>query len=441
MATLSGFLSINAFIDNANLQNSPIGEQSTFTKTFSNDPQVYFGSNIELSMYDLKDLTVGQQGNLDVVMAAVVAALNNMENLSDDINLTLEERVASLIEATADLTLVSIGPAVLHSPSSKNFPSSITFEYTAGGATGWTYNIWLSDSYFKDEYLPITYSVIPPIDNLNLFFQAFSAASTEATANKDVSVMMGRAETYLNGNVPTGYMPITLTVLNPSNTQQYVDATFLVAYNGYAGRTTEGAYEAILEYLVDNSGPSYDEQAWLGIIPALQPVETFYFVPMWGNKAVDSQVLSYPLLSPVIDLTPAYIEGVANTYFAPFVGAQTLAAVVAKMNFTVSLTKSAGMFIVADPDNQLGWNMFLEQFPDYMVIPSTDHNIGQISITTRNVINALVDLVIKAQTFTVGDTVNAPYSVETMGGFRYYTKQVGATVLRVLTRESYEASL
>lgn len=441
MAKLSGFLSIHSFIDNTTNQDSVIGEQSSFTKTFSNDPQLFHESNVALTLYNLKDLTSAQESQFETVCAAVATALNDIQNVSDDPQGgTLEDRVRTNVEASGDLTLVSIGSGVYHAGTDKDFPDYIQVEYTAGGATGWTFDVWLSNTAFKAEYLPIVYTVIPPIDDLNLIWNSFVAAQTEAADNKDLQTTIERAEQYLAGNIPTGYYPVTLTVFNPNNTSQYFEGVFNVAYNGFAGKDIEGVYQAILDYVIANSSASYDSEEWQVVIPALQPTESFYVVPMWGNKAVENQALSYPMLSPVVATSPSVFTDVASTYFSGFVSAEGQSAVLDKMVFTVSLTKSAGIFILADPGNQLGWNSFLDKFPDYMVIPVNDHNIGQLALPTRQIMNALSDLMIRAQAFTVGDTVNSPYAIESMGGYRYMTYRSGSTVLKVMTRESYEAA-
>lgn len=418
-----GFYEIDGFINNTNNAVNPVGEISELGRTYSRNVSQYAGLKGVLNIFDLGTLTTGQQAVQNTATGAVAFLLDNIVTYNTSSGSVLADITAGLGNT---VTNVTIGPNILNPVDNYLYPVWIKFTTQQQGLS-WTYQVWLNNADFIENYPLGQFQFIYPVSSLlNLYTEyAASAAAVAALTPTSLTTLAAAQVT----TAVTGYDSLTVKVVDVNDTTQHFLLPVLIAYNG--GKTYCNALNEFSAFktAVLASG-NLTLQQWLAVIPSLVPLNKYYVNVNWNNPAIENLAVASPILSPTIPVTDS--TTIATKYFSDYASG----VVSEYLNYTVAVYKSAGLYILPDFNNLNGMISWQNLFPDYYLVNLSDINLQQMSPITQNVVALLDQLIRFAEVYTTSISLPAGYTVQTRGNYTYVISSVDTTQLAVLTRAS-----
>lgn len=437
MAIIQGFLNINAFIDNALNVTNPIGESTPYCHTASKDPKFYSKNDTTLTVYSRTDVTTVQEASFAAVLSDVMDVLSMMPTIIDDVNgdftgIELHPLVAGNLDIVSHPDNTDF---IFNHMDGNNWPDSLSFRYVKHGAVNWEFKVWFNHDSFIENYLPISFSVLPAIDDIDKYFSNYPAAKIETIANKNLNTYSQRVVNFTGTDVYTGSNLVNLTIVNPNSSSESVDATFTVFHNGFSEVTPDELLNIVMDWIHDNSTNLPAD--WEDIIPESTVNNIWYVVPMYDQIAVNSPAHSGPLYSSTLNISDLPFDLMMNKYWPNLITERTFGQVKDRTAFLTILYKSAGMILTPDPENADGWSNFKNLYPDYMTINVNDHNINQLVPATRDFIVALDGVFRAADNHTGVDPLPAGMTPATFNGRTYVRKRYARATIMVMTRQSF----
>lgn len=424
-----GFLSFNSVLSNSHNTINPVGELSEKAITYSRSMDEYAGFNSNLTIFDIGAITGAQLTATPSSMRNLAMVLDNIPDYVINSNEVLANVTAAIGTSVINLT---VGPAVVNPMDGKDYPSWIQFDYESNGYL-WPVKVWLANDAFIQDYPLGQFQFIYPIVNLMDLYNNYASASLAVSQLTPISMtQLARSEPSLQSVALTGYDTLSLTVYNRANTSQFFEFPILIAYNGGSLFNNPVAYlTAFRNYLLTLSSHTLND--WLGIIPDLQPIDTYYINVNWKNTALSSHAIAEPYSQigsptiPVIDV-PAF----KLRYF----NGLTIPEVSDYLDYSIMMYKSLGFFSLPGLDNASGRISFRNAFSDYFIVAINDVNVQQMSPRTQE-LQAMLAYVVKiAETFQPSNLLPSDVTLEHHNGFDYICKLGAGVKLNVLTRES-----
>lgn len=419
---ITGFFNINSFMSHDSNNPNVIGDISSVALTYSKNIEEFTSTLGTLYVFDKGGLSGPQITAFNSTCSTIATLLNGIINYTvGGAGLLIDMETA----LTGSAITVSIGNSILNTIDSKNYPTWVEFTITES-ALSWTFKVWLSNTDFITNYPLGNIQLIYPFTNLQILYTSYLTAQADVAALTPISM-----STIASGSVTgvvTGYASFQVLVQNPADYTANFQFPVLVAYNGGNDYCNQNNYFAQFVTEILASG-SYTLDQWLAVIPSLVPVNAYYFVVNWANTSINNGLSVLPLYSPTVAALAT--TTLATTYFSDY----TMPQVENYIEYTTSMYKSLGMYVVPDIGNTDGRVTWQSKFPDYFLVALDDVNYARMSIGTQEMITMLNQLLSVAETFTSG---TLPTGVTTLirGSNTYLCQTLGTVQIRVLTRAS-----
>jgi PKD repeat protein len=404
---LKGFMGDSAFVDNTNDVIASLGELSTYSKTFSRDTAQY-GAGSSGEVTDAITMTVFNSVNANgaytsvpsdyadalLGMAVWLFAQAQAGAFTSD---AAGFRQAFLSQYSDTIQSVSSGPMVTQAsvwlPTYVEFyfqnPSSISPSNTSNSRV----KVWFSDSAFRNEYDIYQIAYIPPIANLDNFFNSATSVAAEVAA-RTLPQTAALVQQAANGDPYTILEASIFNWVDPANSTHLIPTNWTYIIWGQAGNNVDAIKQGLQQYILDNSTHSRAE--WAALFPDIFQTTEFILTPFWSQYAIPNDETDNGMYSPVVNpnqaLQYAMVTAIGTGYTPQFVQNY--------MNIVPVAYKSMAMIAVGGPQNEGGVSEFAKQWTDYLDVPTTSTDFDRMQEDTQSFVMSLSKLLLAAENMT-----------------------------------------
>lgn len=430
MYALKGFLVIQSLANNNPGAIAPIGELSTYAKTYTQDMGYY----TRVTPPDLDLYTFSSKENDNVVLVpdtVVETALQVGQSIYDyarsggfdgnpaETATTVLNMHDDIIENLKVGTMVQIA-------DSQWMPEWI--EYSDRSISNSVIKLWLSDSAFRGQYDEYNIIVVPPVDNIDDLI-GVEAQMRNALNQVNDSQRMFRVQQAKNFNPET----ITVTEMfawrHPLEPTNHVLTAWTCIIYGQAGNNIDSIRNAIKLYISEHS--QIDEEVWKEYFPEIFNITEFTIIPLWDSMAIPNETLQAGIFSPTVN----YLQ----LEYQATVGAPTYTYDHIVRNMTVSGTsyRSLPFIAIGGPDNLNDISRITDVFNDYVVVPSTSPDFGRMSPNTQSFVGVLTQLLIIADSMTDFNQLPLGFSRLYREGMMYVVTSFGGIQYIVVSKQTF----
>lgn len=399
MKIIQGFVTFSKFVNNVPGEISPIGELSTWSRTYSKEKGEYV--NVSVPGYQLVTFkTMDQESELAVSLTD--SEVKEILEVVKEVELygtkntrpydPVDFRNSILSNFYGRISNFDMGSFVDNGTLA--VPEYMTWVSTANGNN--QVKVWLTDASFADQYSDFSITVIPPVNNVQVLVGDFNIARDEIEAR--TVAMMGDIIQAKKLEHPETYVRIyTFDLHNKHDIRQKIETHWPVLIYGKAGDTIDAAKDAITEYIRMNSNAP--DQVWELVLPDLFKRTEFVIVPQWHKQAVPNLTEISGLYSSMLNATEM-VQFVKDNI--PFYNPTFTESNVTAMAYPY---KQVMLAVVNGEKNVDTKKTIQKLYPDYIPVPSTSHDFSRMTVRTREWVMFLDDLVIQAETATVLTTL------------------------------------
>lgn len=410
--TLKGFVDFGAWANNSPSLVSNLGELSVYSQTYAKDRQLFGGStsgstptSVNLTVFASDDATLADQivppdyATALLGMASWIYAGALAGQFSADASIFQQAFVQQYSSVVKN---VSVGVmAKLNGTTNVWAPTSLEFFFAAASQTApaFTANsrirLWFSDQTFQAQFDEYDIEFLPPLANLDIFFQ--SAASIQTALGQVLLTDTMKGIALLRGTDPETVLDTKLFYwTDPTNAQNTIPTSWTYLIYGLAGNNTDAIKSALRAYILANS--THPQSDWQTIFPDIFSSTEFILTPLWSQTAIPNLTLSSGVYSPVVNANQATnvaIETAAGTgYTAQFVGNYA--------NVVPVPFKSMAMTAIGNPNNRGGIFEFAKRWPDYINVSSTSLDFDRMQPNTQGFCTLLGQMLNVAEGMTIG---------------------------------------
>lgn len=396
---LKGFVEIQALQSAMPGVISELGELSIWSLTFTKDKNEFGDPDIkgyQLVSTNYKD-TTGDTTSPSVILvnqviaivqtAVAYAELHPMPLDAADLRATLSA------DFTAGVTSLKTGPLV--SNGYIQLPEWI--EWTSIAEAGAAVKIWLSDAAFSNQYDLFEITVIPPLENVDDFFQTPATVRAQLAAITP-SQMMDGIQAAKNHNPETYIRTEGFNYVSPIAGEAPVRSDWSVLIYGIQGDNIDAIKDAIIAYVLAHS--THTQAEWEVLIPDLFKRTEFVILPRWDKIAIPDMAAQTGLYGSMTKPAGigAFVSGQVTFYPASWVVEQNITV----LPFPYKcLTLNA----IAGPTNEGDAADLQTLFPDYLPLPSTSLDFNRMVAKTQGWLLLMEKMLIVAEDLSAYTTL------------------------------------
>lgn len=415
MYSLKGFIRIPSLANNDKDIVNPVGELSSLGYTYAKDKGIYTHSTLA-SAPKVSLLTFMSQEDDDVVVVLPSVADYLLEmgqwayergtdgSILDD----GAEFIRRFNTAFPEKVGTQIGKMV--SDGSIWLPDWISFRLTNGDVGANEVKIWFSDVSFRRQYDEYDITVIPPIENLDDFFES-AAVVSELVGLQTNPVLMDLIQEKADVYPYTVIKSRLYDWLEKGNVANTVLTGWTVLIYGAAGNSDDLIREAIVDHILSNS--THGREDWIEIFPDLFKSTEYMLIPFWHRFSIPDRILQSGIYSPAINLKEAI--SVSKRLMVNYPSAH-----VDDYVSTLSTTyKSVALVACGGPDNRDKVYSIYGRHSDYIAVQTTSPDFSRMSAKTQGWVKLLNAMLIAAETVSEYSDVPAGVSRLNRDGIIY----------------------
>ncbi len=419
---LKGFVGIEPLISNAEGVVAPIGEISTKSLTYAKDVGQY-NSDVHPTLtyfsFHAKD---GQGAKVLVppIMQGHIFDMADWINTSQRVNgapINREDFLAAMTQQWSSTTTSLNCGEMIQIDVGFFFPEWVAFQKTdldpASGIEGNLTTLWFCDASFQGQFDDYEITVVPPVTNMDVFFQG-KAQVVAALAAQGMSQVLQRLQVAKDGSPETILTGENFDWIEPITGNKVSTSWSLLIY-GQAGDDLDAIRQAIRDHIAANS--THTEEEWRAIFPDIYKNTEFVVFPRWSLWAIPDRQLFQGIHSPIVKLRDAvdYLKAALPGFGATWVESHATAI---PCNY-----KSLTLLLTSGPDNRAGTSNISDLYPDLMNVPTSDTLWSMMADDTREWVLGLQEMVQAAE--VMGPYTDVPPGLRrtTRSGVIYVTKK------------------
>lgn len=453
---MKGFMTYDPLDNNAVNAIASFGELSTYAKTFSPDTQTYVAvvdQSVALVLFTSATTNPNNpqsggasSGNASFMtyQAPKIAYTNTALALgawlySQSVATTLATNQVTLAnnilaEFTGQMTNIQVGVIIANS-NGQSMPEWVSYVQTDGTNANYV-KLWFSDASFREQYDQYIIRVVPPLANLDDFFQASTTVIPEI-GTISLTTLLGQAQQVSNSQPYTTILAPSYGYLNPNNPIATNPANFTavpwpVLIYGQAGDNVDSIKQALINYILANS--THTENQWSAIFPDIFNTTEFIITPMWDQYSVPNLTLDAGVYSPIVNaasaVTIAQKTAIGPNYTASYIGSN--------MDVVNSAYKSMSFLSIGSPTNRNAIVRLVQQWPDYMSVGTTNPDFNRMQPATQQWIMLLQLLFQTAETMTTYSDLPGGVTRLIRGNIMYAVANFQNVDYLVVSRQSLE---
>lgn len=391
MYSTKSFCNVLALASNQPGVVSPIGELTTYGKTFSKEVGYYHHQSID--GYELINLFSDTEGvksamaqtnvnqAISLVNHVVQATLTTTGELFFDETLLQLKQHGETIDAEA----IDIGSMV--QSGTRWVPQWISWS-DAGTAGENTHKVWLSLDAFINQYTDYELVVVPPFDDLDSFFNPGTIVENRVKAITP-SQMIERMEEAKDGYPETFIRTDAYEYRDPVIAARRFDVYWTVLGYGLSANDPDIIREKLIDYILENSTHTRDE--WAVIFPDIFRRTEFIFAPFWDKYASEQRVFDHGIYSPIVGQADplTWLQSYAFGYSSDHIKASGQL-----MGFPY---RSIMIPVVGHIENRDGKTKITDHYPDFINVGTDSTDFARMSTPTQTWANVMMDLIISAE--------------------------------------------
>lgn len=434
MYSLKGFVEFDVMAGSTVGQTPTLGQLSSISYTYSTTRTEYNSSTYPTyTLYSFSSKNAS--GNLPVpaaLQAQVFQIINWLytNQTGPTASVTQASLVAALVAAFGTST-TSMACGTLISNGQVTLPEYISWVNptisTGDPALGASVKLWLADRSFQNQYDEYQIKVVPPLATIDAFFSG-AATVRAAINNYAYTSVLNAIQTARAAEPETTLVPATYNYVDPTNPSNRIPTQWSVLIYGQAGNTVDNIADAIRRYIQSKSQQS--QAAWTSILPDLYTSTEFYILPRWQNIAIPSQTLTTGSYSSIVQPAKelAYVKSVLSSMPAAYVDA----------NLSIIPTNyySLMALVIGSNNNQTSAQNIKTIFPDLINVPTDDTAYNTMSLTTRNWLTIVNNLLVAAENATATSVLPAGMTRATRNNVLYVAQNYSGIQYLVATKGS-----
>lgn len=435
MYKLKAFCQIAALIDNTVDVVSPIGELSDRAWTYGRNKEKLNSASAPghtLVVFSSKREGVAEQTNPVLAGELLLVSKWAYERaLAGQFTASAESfRTAFIQQWGTKYSIHSVGQMV---QGGQNLWLPGVIEIHAIANDTLQYKLWFASETFEQQYDEYHIEVVPPVQELDVFFLGRTAVIT-ALADFTHELKMARVqeiqevypETYISGPMYEWFDPT-----DPTDKTRRIATYWTPMIYGIAGNNVDAIKEAIRDYILDNS--THTKEEWAEIFPEIFTSTEFVFVPLWGNYSIPNRELEAGLYSSVTNMNAGKAqlkrlvkgEGYTEEYL------DSNAEVFGASHKAITVTVAGG------PHNRDGITSFVQRYYDYINVDSTSLDFMRMNPETRRFVLALAEMLAVAEEMTPDSAVPVKFTRLVREGVLYVSYTLDRFQLIVASKYSY----
>lgn len=395
-----GFINYKALVRNAKDDDSAVGEISTQSLTYSRDIGVYNDPtypDVRVYSFASKVLETGPVAIPELILERVsqIADWIFTKQMAGSAPTTRAPFLADLTaQYTATANSIDCGEMVNGSPG-VFFPewvrlslSDVPEEHLAHENT---LMFWLVDASFRNQYDERELAVVPPLPNIDVFFQGRAAVAAALAAYSQTDI-------YQAIEVAKGGDPITFLsgdrydYVNPVNANDRLPTVWTLLGWGKAGDDIDVQRQTVRDYITEHS--THTENEWRQIFPDIFQATEILVFPRWFNYAIEDMSHTQGVYSPTVSLKKEldYVKLRLPTVDAAHIDANT--------QVIPTQYKSLALVCVGGPDNRQQLYSVTKLFPDLLNVPTSDSGWAMQSPKTAEWVQLMARVLLEAERAT-----------------------------------------
>lgn len=416
MKVLKGFASHTLFANNAVGITNPIGELSTYARTFSRDIGIYVNA-----------------ADKHVVLNAF---LSRKDEVDVDLDVTTRDQALSIVQWIYNNTLTHSGQQYADQILFKLLDAfeSFAMDFECGemvtDGTYWVpewlswrfkgdeenYNkIWFSDSSFCHKYDEFAIVVVPPIDNLDDFFRRSQEVEQLVNA-RDNSEMMLKIQEAKGGHPETIVSTAIYEYRDPLSTTKRIKTNWSLLIYGEAGNNIDSIKDALVNHILSNS--KYGRDRWVEIFPEIFRRTEFILIPFFDQYAIPNKKTEAGIYSPITQVKDSFdtIMALAPEY--------PQSHIISHWSVMAHPYKSLNLGVTSSDENRDELYQLKQVYPDYIAVSTTSQDFNRMSEATREFAQVLYQLLLLAETINRYSDIPKGYTKVTRGNLLYVVKNI-----------------
>lgn len=431
MYASKSFCNIKPLISNTPGVNAPAGEISPTSRTFSREIGYYSDpTKPDYSIINLSCVSNEVQGSNGASTKVVMngGLVNQAVALVDFVyqkaittsgQIFSDDLLTQLVQFGATLHAVSITIGLVEAHNGKWLPEWI--KWSSDDITEENeHQIWLVDASLQSQYSDYEIVVVPPLDNLDLFFTTGANVISLISAIT-VPQTMDRIQLARAANPETILRSDDYDYINAQDSSITIAVNWPVLIYGPAGNNIDAIKEALIDYILSHS--THPRTDWIRIFPDIFKRTEFLMAPGWQYYAIPNAQMKEGVYSPIANPAEAvaYMKQVASEYPPAHVEAHT--SILGFPYRSLSIVACGG---TENRDNKFEIS---DVFPDYINVSTSSNEFNRMSTQTQLWVSMLEALIIQAEKMTETTTMpqgmmklkraNILYAVKTYQNIQY----------------------
>lgn len=423
MLTVKGFISIKEKISNEPTKVDPLGELPTYCVTYTKELGMYNHSNYkDVKLYTLysKNEAMEDVELSNIIQAEILKVYTEIKSYCDN-NVKPIKKDELLRTVRSNLALIVNNFTIGKFVDSESDELPAWFSFTSIN-NNFRCKIWLSGKVMLYDYDEFEIMVIPPVEDLNVFFQGLSAVE-DALSRRSINDLLDIAQ------VAKDLHPETVTkVLTYKWTDRLgnsIDTNWVVLIYGVAGDTSENIKDAINEYCVDHS--EYDTTEWKKYFKELFSRTEFVLIPRFDLYSIPSLYTEEGMFRSIIDPNEAIQNAI---YLLPYYSSEHI-----RYNTRLLPYDYRGITIVsvAGDTNIEGYKKLEDILTDYIPVNSTSTDFMRMTKETREWCLAIEEMLTVAKNLDENSDIPEGYRRVRRHDRLYITKTINKVYYLMLT--------
>ena len=434
MDIVQAFVKLNSLVDNNANSISPLGELSDYASTFTKDKPTYSSitdaPGIELVVFRSEsngvrtDLNTKSQ-NIALKLSQFLFTRFSTGVMGDNLE---EIRKTILAEFNADISECRVSDMVTY--LQKSFPGRITYNTKAtNNVADSEVTLWFSDALFRKQYASYIFEIIPPLNDLDVFFQDPAVVRT-ALADNDSAKRIGLINK-ASGSYPHSLVRVVpFTYVDPKDSTFTLNTEWYVVMWGEGGNNPDTYSRAIKDYILANS--KRKEEEWKTILPDVFRNNEMVIVPLWNKYAIPNKELQGGIYSPVV-YSVSDIETVIKVMPETRYDRSWLNA---NLQYFHANYKSLTIAAIGHPDSRDSAFKFTDTYGDYISVTNTSPDFNRMSPKTREFTRTLETMLKIAEVTTDKTDSHTDYPRVIRNGVTYISTVIDNKTYLVVCKGS-----
>lgn len=295
---IKGFISISDNIANEPNKISKLGEIPTYCLTYSKEVGLYNREeypNVKLYTLYSKDENGNDQELNSYIQREILAVYSRVDRYcKSNVKPIKKEELLLYLNNELKHEITGVGLGKMVDEGELTLPSWISW-------ASYNYNykckIWFSSDVLLYDYDEYSITVIPPIEDLDKFFEGSSVVESELK-KRTVTNMLELAQEAKDLHPETVTKMLTFDYHNKTSNVT-LSTNWIVLIYGPAGDTLEAIKDAINDYCIENS--SHDRGEWLDIFKELFSRTEFVLLPRYDLYSIPNLYVEEGMYKSMLD--------------------------------------------------------------------------------------------------------------------------------------------